>query len=160
MFLSFFHGHRLGEMEEMGKTLFKNILHLFHSQSRGVVFISRLIVPLEPTNDQRLLIWNCENWYPNWNHTIYGGTLDFFLCWKCSNLLFRNRCEQSWRGGIWNTRGKLRARSHFLASFFFVIILTLKNILQAVFLFEVVFYITETMMNSFSTAVALVVVAV
>ena len=35
-----------------------------------------------------------------------------------------------------------------------------KNILQAVFLFEVVFYITETMMNSFSTTVALVVVAV
>ena len=35
-----------------------------------------------------------------------------------------------------------------------------KNILQAVFLFEVVFYITETMMNSFGTAGALVVVAV
>ena len=35
-----------------------------------------------------------------------------------------------------------------------------KNILQAVFLFEVVFYITETMMSSFSTAGALVVVAV
>ena len=148
-------------MEEMGDTLFKNIQHLFHSQSRGVVFISRLIVPLEPTNDQRLLIWNCENWYPNWNHTIYGGTLDFFLCWKCSNLLFRNRCEQSWRGGIWNTRGKLRARSHFLVSNFLVIILTMKNnILQAVFLFEVAFYTTETMMNSFSTAFALVVVVV
>ena len=113
------------KMEEMGNICFKNILYIFHSQSRGAVFISRLVVPLEPTNDQRLLIWNCENWYPNWNHTIYGGTLDFFLCWKCSNLLFRNRCEQSWRGGIWNTRGKLRARSHFLASNFLVIILTM-----------------------------------
>ena len=112
--------------EEMGNFFFfKNILHLFHSQSRGVVFISRLIVPLEPTNDQRLLIWDCENWNPNWNHMICGGTLDFFLCWKCSNLLFRNRCEQSWRGGIWNTRGKLRARSHFLASNFLFIILTM-----------------------------------
>ena len=82
---------------------------------------------------------------------ICGGTRDFSLSWKCINLLFRNRCAQSWRGGIWNTRGKLRARSHFLASNFLVIILTMKNNnLQAVFLFEVVFYITETMMNGFN----------
>ena len=145
------------KMEEMGNIILKNILHLFHSQSRGADLISRLVVPLEPTNDQRLLIWDCENW----NHMICGGTLGFFPCWKCSNMLFRNPCAQFLRGGTWNTRGKLRARSHFLASNFLVIILTMKNnILQAVFLFEVVFYITETMMNSFSTAGALVVVAV